>query len=441
MKKITFIGTGYVGLVSGAAISDFGHRVICADISKEKIRQLNNGSVPIYEPGLTELLKKNINAGRLSFTYDIKKAIRDSEIIFIAVGTPEGKDGKSDISAVKSVAQVIGENINEYKVVCTKSTVPVGTGDLIKSIITEHNFNNISFDYVSNPEFLREGSAVKDFLWPDRIVIGSENKTSLNIMKEVYDPLYINDKPILSTSITTAEMIKYAANAFLALKISYINEVANLCETLGADVQDVAKAMGQDGRISSKFLHPGPGYGGSCFPKDTKAFAKLSKENGEVMHTIEASIKSNENQKIRMVNKMKTLVGGSFKDKKISILGLAFKPNTDDVRDSASITMINEIKNNGGLINAYDPVANKSMRKIFEEINYFNSWEEACKDVDAVAILTEWNEFRSMSIKRLKQLMSKTILLDTRNIIDVKKLKEHKFTFDNVGRGINNNVN
>ena len=441
MKKITFIGTGYVGLVSGAAISDFGHRVICADISKEKIRQLNKGSVPIYEPGLTELLKKNINAGRLSFTYDIKKAIKDSEIIFIAVGTPEGKDGKSDISAVKSVAQVIGENINEYKVVCTKSTVPVGTGDLIKSIITEHNPNNISFDYVSNPEFLREGSAVKDFLWPDRIVIGSENKTSLNIMKEVYDPLYINDKPILSTSVTTAEMIKYAANAFLALKISYINEVANLCETLGADVQDVAKAMGQDGRISPKFLHPGPGYGGSCFPKDTKAFAKLSKENGEVMHTIEASIQSNENQKIRMVNKMKTLVGGSFKDKRISILGLAFKPNTDDVRDSASITMINEIKNNGGLINAYDPVANESMRKIFEEINYFNSWEEACKDVDAVAILTEWNEFRSMSIKRLKQLMSKAILLDTRNIIDVKKLNEHRFTFDNVGRGINNNVN
>lgn len=441
MKKITFIGTGYVGLVSGAAISDFGHRVICADISKEKIRQLNNGLVPIYEPGLNELLKKNINAGRLSFTYDIKKATRDSEIIFIAVGTPEGRDGKSDISAVKSVAKVIGENINEYKVICTKSTVPVGTGDLIKSIIAEHNFNNISFDYVSNPEFLREGSAVKDFLWPDRIVIGSENNKSLNIMKEVYDPLYINDKPILSTSITTAEMIKYAANAFLALKISYINEVANLCERLGADVQDVAKAMGQDGRISSKFLHPGPGYGGSCFPKDTKAFAKLSKENGEVMHTIEASIQSNENQKIRMVKKMKTLVGGSFKDKRISILGLAFKPNTDDVRESASITMIKEIKNDGGIINAYDPVANESMRKLFEEINYFNSWEEACKDVDAVAILTEWNEFRSMSIERLSQLMSKPTLFDTRNIIDVKKLNEHKFTFDNVGRGINNIVN
>ena len=441
MKKITFIGTGYVGLVSGAAISDFGHRVICSDISKEKIRQLNNGSLPIYEPGLTELVKKNINAGRLSFTDDIKKAIRDSEIIFIAVGTPEGKDGKSDLTAVKSVAKVIGENINEYKIICTKSTVPVGTGNLIKIIIKEHNFNNVPFDYVSNPEFLREGSAVKDFLWPDRIVIGSENETSLNIMKEVYDPLYINDKPILSTNIATAEMIKYAANAFLALKISYINEVANLCETLGADVQDVAKAMGQDGRISPKFLHPGPGYGGSCFPKDTKAFAKLSKENGEVMHTIEASIQSNENQKIRMVNKMKTLVGGSFKDKKISILGLAFKPNTDDVRDSASITMIDAIKNDDGLINAYDPVANESMRKIFKEINYFNSWEDACKDVDAVAILTEWNEFRSMSIKVLKKLMSKPILLDTRNIIDVKKLKANKFTFDNVGRGILNNVN
>ena len=441
MKKITFIGTGYVGLVSGAAISDFGHRVICADISKEKIRQLNNGFVPIYEPGLAELLKKNINAGRLSFTCDIKKAIRDSEIIFIAVGTPEGEDGISDITAVKSVAKIIGENINEYKVICTKSTVPVGTGDFIKSIIIDHNQNNIPFDYVSNPEFLREGSAVKDFLWPDRIVIGSENKTSLRIMKEVYDPLYINEKPIFCTSIATAEMIKYAANAYLALKISYINEVANLCEKLGADVKDVAKAMGQDGRISAKFLHPGPGYGGSCFPKDTKALAKLSKENGEVMHTIEASIQSNENQKIRMVKKMKTLVGGSFKDKRISILGLAFKPNTDDIRNSASISMIKAIKNDGGLINAYDPVANESMRKIFKDINYFNSWEEACKDVYAAAILTEWNEFRSMSIKRLKQLMSKPILLDTRNIIDIKKLKTNEFNFDNVGRGIIKSAN
>ena len=441
MKKITFIGTGYVGLVSGACISDFGHMVSCVDISNEKIECLKSGKLPIYEPGLEELVKKNVKAGRLKFSTNIEKAIKDSEVIFIAVGTPQNEDGSANLDAVKSVAEVIGASLNSYKVICTKSTVPIGTGSLIKEIIKNKNENNVIFDYVSNPEFLREGSAVKDFLWPDRIVIGSENKISLNIMKEVYDPLYINDKPILSTSIVTAEMIKYAANAFLALKISYINEVANLCETLGADVQDVAKAMGQDGRISSKFLHPGPGYGGSCFPKDTKAFAKLSKENGEVMHTIEASIQSNENQKIRMVNKMKALVGGSFKDKRISILGLAFKPNTDDVRDSASITMINAIKNDGGLINAYDPVANESMRKIFDEINYFNSWEEACKDVDAVAILTEWNEFRSMSIKGLKRLMSKPILLDTRNIIDVKKLKAHKFTFDNVGRGIINNVN
>ena len=288
---------------------------------------------------------------------------------------------------------------------------------------------------------MREGSALNDFLWPDRVVIGGSSKKSFDIMKEIYGPLFKNKKPIAYTTVTTAEMIKYASNAFLALKISYMNEVANLCESLGADIKQVAKVMGQDGRISSKFLHPGPGYGGSCFPKDTKAFAKLSKENGEVMHTIEASIQSNESQKIRMVKKMKTLVGGSFKDKRISILGLAFKPNTDDVRDSASITMIMEIKNDGGIINAYDPVANESMKKIYEEINYFNSWEEACKDVDAVAILTEWNEFRSMSIERLSQLMSKPTLLDTRNIIDVKKLNEHKFTFDNVGRGINNIVN
>ena len=437
MKKITFIGTGYVGLVSGTAISDFGHKVICADILKEKIQLLNNGHIPIYEPGLTELIKRNVDAGRLSFTSNVEKAIEQSDIIFIAVGTPQKEDGSADISAVESVAEIIGENINKYKVICTKSTVPVGTGALVKNIINKHNHKNISFDYVSNPEFLREGSAIKDFLWPDRIVIGSDNKKSFDIMKEVYDPLYINDKPILNTSIITAEMIKYAANAFLALKISYINEVANLCEVLGANVQDVSKAMGQDGRISPKFLHPGPGYGGSCFPKDTRAFATLSRENGQKMQTIEAAIKANQDQKIRMIKKMKNLIGGDFSQKTISILGLSFKPNTDDIRDSASIDMISAINDDGGFVRAYDPIANKSMKGIFEHIQYFESWEEACKDADAVAIMTEWNEFRSMSIKKLKQLMNKPVLLDTRNIINVKKLKENDFNYDNVGIGDN----
>ena len=437
MKKITFIGTGYVGLVSGTAISDFGHKVICADILKEKIQLLNNGHIPIYEPGLTELIKRNVDAGRLSFTSNIEKAIAQSDIIFIAVGTPQKEDGSADISAVESVAEIIGENINKYKVICTKSTVPVGTGALVKNIINKHNHKNIPFDYVSNPEFLREGSAIKDFLWPDRIVIGSDNKKSFDIMKEVYDPLYINDKPILNTSILTAEMIKYASNAFLALKISYINEVANLCEVLGANVQDVSKAMGQDGRISPKFLHPGPGYGGSCFPKDTRAFATLSRENGQKMQTIEAAIKANQYQKIRMVKKLKNLTGGDFSQKTISILGLSFKPNTDDIRDSASIDMISAINDDGGFVRAYDPIANKSMKGIFEHIKYFESWEEACKDADAVAIMTEWNEFRSMSIKKLKLLMNKPVLLDTRNIINVKKLKENDFNYDNVGRGDN----
>ena len=434
MKNITFIGSGYVGLVSGAGISDFGHRVICADISKEKIQLLKNGGVPIYEPGLTELIKKNVDAGRLSFTSDLNKAIKKSDIIFIAVGTPQGEDGAADISSVKSVAKIIGENLNRYKVICTKSTVPVGTGKLLKEIINKHNDKKTPFDYVSNPEFLREGSAIKDFLWPDRIVIGSDNKKSSHIMKEVYSPIYINDKPILNTSIVTAEMIKYAANAFLALKISYINEVANLCEALGANVQDVSKAMGQDGRISSKFLHPGPGYGGSCFPKDTKAFATLSRQNGQKMQTVEAAMEANEHQKIRMVTKIRSLIDGDFSKKIISVLGLSFKPNTDDIRDSASIDMINAIYNGGGFVRAYDPIANNSMKKLFREIEYFNSWEEACKDADAVVIMTEWNEFRSMSIQKLKQLMNKPVLLDTRNIISIKKLKDNGFYYDNVGR-------
>ena len=276
---------------------------------------------------------------------------------------------------------------------------------------------------------------LKDFLWPDRVVIGSDNESSFNIMKEVYDPLYINDKPILNTSIVTAEMIKYAANAFLALKISYINEVANLCEALGADVHQVAKAMGKDGRISPKFLHPGPGFGGSCFPKDIQAFTRLSKENGLTMNTIEAAIIANQYQKDRMVKKMKNLVGGDFKNKKISILGLAFKPNTDDVRDSASIDMIRAINKGGGIERAYDPIANEMMKEIIDDIKYFESWEDACLGADGVAIMTEWNEFRAINIEHLKKLLNNPILLDTRNIINIKKLNEYDFKFDNVGRG------
>ena len=434
MKKITVIGTGYVGLVSGAGISDFGHRVTCADIIESKIKLLKNGDMPIYEPGLSELVDRNVNAGRLSFSTDVDEAIQQADVIFIAVGTPQSDNGEANISAVESVARSIGKNLNNYKVICTKSTVPVGTGDIICELIRENMVDGGEFDYVSNPEFLREGSAVKDFLWPDRVVIGASSIKAFNIMKEVYRPLYVNEKPILHTNVATAEMIKYAANAFLALKISYINEVANLCEAVGADVHLVAKGMGQDGRISPKFLHPGPGFGGSCFPKDTQAFATLSREKGVPMNTIDAAITTNNIQKTRMVEKLNNLIGGNFSGKTIGVLGLAFKPSTDDVRESSSIEMIQSILDGGGKVKAYDPIANKSMQNIFPDLNYLHSWEETCDGVDAMVIMTDWNEFRGMNLKKLKKVMKTPLVLDTRNILSMDKLSEYGFQFDNVGR-------
>jgi UDPglucose 6-dehydrogenase len=434
VKKITVIGTGYVGLVSGAGISDFGHRVTCADIIESKIKLLKTGEIPIYEPGLSALVDRNVNAGRLSFTTKVDEAIQQADVIFIAVGTPQSDNGEANISAVESVARSIGKNLNSYKVICTKSTVPVGTGNIICKLIRENMVDGGEFDYVSNPEFLREGSAVKDFLWPDRVVIGASSIKAFNIMKDVYSPLYINEKPILHTNVATAEMIKYAANAFLALKISYINEVANLCEAVGADVHLVAKGMGQDGRISPKFLHPGPGFGGSCFPKDTQAFATLSRKKGVPMNTIDAAITTNNIQKTRMVEKLKNLIGGDFSGKTIGILGLAFKPNTDDVRESSSIEMIQSILDGGGKVKAYDPIANKSMQNIFPDLNYVHSWEETCDGVEAMVIMTEWNEFRGMDLKKLKKLMKTPLVLDTRNILSMDKLSEFGFQFDNVGR-------
>ena len=434
MKKITVIGTGYVGLVSGAGISDFGHRVTCADIIESKIKLLKNGEIPIYEPGLYELVDRNVNAGRLSFTTKVDEAIQQADVIFIAVGTPQSDNGEANISAVESVARSIGKNLNNYKIICTKSTVPVGTGDIICELIRENMVDGGEFDYVSNPEFLREGSAVKDFLWPDRVVIGASSIKAFNIMKEVYRPLYVNEKPILHTNVATAEMIKYAANAFLALKISYINEVANLCEAVGADVHLVAKGMGQDGRISPKFLHPGPGFGGSCFPKDTQAFASLSRKKGVPMNTIDAAITTNNIQKTRMVEKLNNLIGGDFSGKTIGVLGLAFKPSTDDVRESSSIEMIQSILDGGGKVKAYDPIANKSMQNIFPDLNYLHSWEETCDGVDAMVIMTDWNEFRGMNLKKLKKVMKTPLVLDTRNILSMDKLSEYGFQFDNVGR-------
>ena len=433
MRHIAIIGTGYVGLVSGSGISDFGHKVICADIDEEKIKLLQTGKIPIYEPGLDELVERNTKAERLSFSIDVGKTIRDSEVIFIAVSTPQNENGEADISAVKAVAKTIGQNLNNRKVVCTKSTVPIGTGKLVTSIINENNPEKMEFDYVSNPEFLREGSAVKDFLWPDRLVIGTESDWGFEVMRDVYRPLYINETPIVNTTVETAELIKYASNAFLSLKISYINEISALCEKVGADVHIVAKTMGSDGRISPKFLHPGPGFGGSCFPKDTSALVSMAQNKNVPMRTIQAAIETNVYQKKRMVKKLQALTGG-FSGLTIGILGLAFKSKTDDVRESPSLEMVGSLLKAGAQVKAYDPEANTSFAEFYPQITYCKTWEEAVKDTDAVAVMTEWNEFRTMDAKTLKNLMKSPIILDTRNILSRKELQKNGFSFDNVGR-------
>ena len=433
MKKITIIGTGYVGLVTGAGISEFGHDVTCVDIDKNKIQKLNLGEIPIYEPELETIIKNNKSKGKLNFSTDINKAIKNSQIIFIAVGTPISKNGDLDLSAIENVAKIIGANLNSYKVICTKSTVPVGTGKKIEEIIKSIN-KSIEFDYVSNPEFLREGSAVKDFLIPDRVVIGSSSQKAFEIMQDVYRPLYLNETPIVNTNVETAEMVKYASNAFLALKISYINEIANLCELVGADVHVVSKTMGQDGRISSKFLHPGPGFGGSCFPKDTMALANTGKKNKIKMNTVEAAIKTNNEQKLRMVDKLKSLLDNKIKDKTITVLGLAFKPKTDDIRDAASTIIIPKLINEGAIINTYDPVAMDNFKSLKYKINYFDNWQDAVKGADALILLTEWNEFRGIDPLELKSLLKEPIVLDTKNILSIKKLNSIGFSYDNVGR-------
>ena len=434
MKKITIIGTGYVGLVTGAGFSEFGNRVICTDIDKNKIEKLNSGIIPIYEPGLEEIIKRNISDNRLLFSSNIEDAIMQSEVVIIAVGTPMGVNGATDMSFVHSAVETISNNLNSYKVVCTKSTVPIGTGKEIISQISKKVKDNNLFDYVSNPEFLREGSAVKDFLWPDRVVIGTDNQNAYQIMCDIYRPLYINKNPMSQTSIETAEMVKYASNSFLALKISYINEIANLCEVLGADVHDVANAMGQDGRISEKFLHPGPGFGGSCFPKDLEALLSISKNKSLSMETVNAAIIVNKNQKKRMVNKLINLFDENINNRKIAVLGLAFKANTDDVRESPAIDIIKGILGNGGIVNAYDPMANNEMSKIFHDIEYFDNVYDAVKNVDGIVIITEWNEFRSLDLQKIKKIMKGNIILDTRNILDMDELSSLGFVYDNIGR-------
>ncbi|MFQ6674684.1 MAG: UDP-glucose dehydrogenase family protein, partial [Fidelibacterota bacterium] len=367
MKRIAVIGTGYVGLVAGAGLSDFGNEVTCSDVNSGRIADLRSGKIPFYEPGLAELVRKNVAAGRLSFTTDVGGAVLDSEVVLIAVWTPEGKDGEADLSAVRDVAKTIGKNLNGYKVICTKSTVPIGTGEMVRRIIKDTSPEDHEFDIVSNPEFLREGAAVKDFLIPNRVVIGSDSQRALETMREVYRPLFINETPMVISDIITAETIKYACNAFLAVKISYINEMANLCDATGADVHVVAKAMGLDGRISPKFLHPGPGFGGSCFPKDTLALVHQGESRGVELNVVGAAIRANEAQRGRVVEKVERLVGKDLKGKTVAILGLAFKANTDDVRQSPAIPIIDHLLEGGARVRAFDPAAAANMRSVFPQ--------------------------------------------------------------------------
>lgn len=440
MRNITVIGSGYVGLVAGTCLSDFGMNVILVDNNQEKIEKLKEGIIPIYEPGLDDLVKRNVYYKRLDFTTNIEEAVKNSDVIFIAVGTPPKDDGSADLQYVLDVAKSIGIYMNGYKVIVDKSTVPIGTGQKVKNVIKEElQKRNLDyeFDVVSNPEFLREGSAIYDFTHPDRIVIGSESEKSKEIMRNVYRVLYLNETPFVETNVETAEMIKYACNAFLATKITFINEIANLCERVGANAQDVAKAMGKDGRISAKFLHPGPGYGGSCFPKDTKALAKIAKQYDEKMQVIETVIKANEDQKIRMVEKIENELG-DLHNKTISILGITFKPKTDDMREAPSLVICNELVRRGAKLKIFDPEGEKEgkwrFKNIEESIEFCKDEYDAINNGDAVAILTEWHQFRNMDLDRIKELMKGNLFFDFRNVY--AKNNEIKIKFQYFGVGI-----
>lgn len=430
---ITIIGTGYVGLVTGACFSEFGVFVTCVDKDRNKIESLQKGIAPFYEPGLEDLIKKNINQGRLNFTTDIANGVRDSLVIFIAVGTPPRGDGSADLKYVEDVAREIASYIKNYAVIVTKSTVPIGTGEKIKKIISENLKEEIDFAIVSNPEFLRQGSAIEDFMRPNRVVIGTKNPQAIAIMKDLYRPLYLIETPFLITDIETAELIKYASNSFLATKISFINELAILCEKVGADVNVVAKGMGLDGRIGSKFLHAGPGYGGSCLPKDTQALLNIASEHNLNLEILSAVIRANKNQLQWVTEKIKNALQ-DVKGQTIAILGLSFKPNTDDLRGTPSIPIIEELLKSGSLVRAYDPAAMNNAKKIVPETTFCKDAYEACDGADALIIITEWNQFRNLDLKRLFNLLKQPYFFDLRNIYDPQKMKTLGFKYYSIGR-------
>ncbi|MBK5932829.1 UDP-glucose dehydrogenase [Rhodovulum imhoffii] len=433
--RIAMIGTGYVGLVSGVCFSDFGHDVVCVDKNPEKIAMLDRGEVPIYEPGLDELMARNVAAGRLSFTGDLAQAVAGADAVFIAVGTPTRRgDGHADLSFVFAAAEEIAAALTGYAVVVTKSTVPLGTNQRVEEVIRAAN-PQAEFDVASNPEFLREGAAIDDFMRPDRVVVGCESDRAIEVMREIYRPLYLRDFPVVYTDLESAEMIKYAANAFLATKITFINEIAALCEKVGADVKAVSKGMGMDGRIGNKFLHAGPGYGGSCFPKDTRALARIGQEHAVPQQIVETVIEKNEAIKRRMVEKLLELAGGSFNGRSIAVLGVTFKPNTDDMREAPSLTIVPAMVGGGAKVRVTDPQGRREGEALLPGVTWCSDAYEAADGADLVVLLTEWNEFRALDLKRLAGAMATPRMGDLRNVYSAKDVADAGFeAYTGIGR-------
>ncbi len=432
--RIAMIGTGYVGLVSGACFSEFGVHVCCVDKDQGKIERLKRGEIPIYEPGLDDLVNRNVAAGRLSFTTDLAEAMKGVDAVFIAVGTPSRRgDGHADLSYVYGAAEEIARNLDHYTVVVTKSTVPVGTGREVERIIREAR-PDAQFDVASNPEFLREGSAIGDFMRPDRVVIGTGSERARDVMRQLYRPLFLIETPIVMTELETAELIKYAANAFLAVKITFINEIADLCEKVGANVHDVAKGMGLDGRIGRKFLHAGPGYGGSCFPKDTLALVRTGQDYESPVRIVEPVVDVNDRRKKSMAQRIVDACGGSLQGRSVAILGVSFKPNTDDMRDAPSLDIIPALQQAGATVRAFDPAGMHEAKKLLSDVVWCDDSYSALEGADCVAILTEWNEFRALDLKRVKTLLKRPVMVDLRNIYNPRDMATAGFIYTSVGR-------
>lgn len=431
--QISIVGTGYVGLVTGACFAEFGVSVVCMDNDERRVARLEKGDIPFYEPGIAELVAKGIGQGRLSFTAELTRAVDHGEVIFIAVGTPPRKDGSADLSFVKEVGRGIAGKMASYKVIVTKSTVPVGTGALLQDVIASTQSKKIAFDVVSNPEFLREGSAIEDFMRPNRVVIGSDSERAITVMKDLYRPLYLIETPFVVTDVATAEMIKYASNAFLATKISFINEIATLCERVGADVQTVAKGMGLDQRIGSKFLHAGPGFGGSCFPKDLAALVQMGERAGYPMQIAGAAAAVNGQQRERMIAKIKEALGG-LQGTTVGILGLSFKPNTNDLREAPALSIAQALIDQGAKVRAYDPAAMEEATKLLPGLMPCLDAYETARDADVLVLMTEWNEFRNLDFPKLKSLMRQPLLADLRNVYESSRVTSSGFRHISVGR-------